>query len=57
MGRHRREKQCLVVGGVGTLGHHSCVTGTADGFALLLFMERSQLAAGVTTLSKFCLAV
>lgn len=57
MGRHRREKQCLVAGGVGTLGHHSCVTGTADGFALLLFMERSQLAAGVTTLSKFCLAI
>lgn len=57
MGRHPREKQCLVGGGVGTLGHHSCVTGTVSGFASLFFMARSQLAVGVTTLSKFCLAI
>lgn len=57
MGRHPREEQCLIAGGVGTLGHHSCVTGTASGFASLFFMAKSQLAVGVAALSKFSLAI
>lgn len=57
MGSHHKEKQCPVAGDVGTLGHHSCVTGTAGGFGLLFFMARSQLAVGLKTLSKFWLSI